>query len=132
MQAELIPQPLPQICPSHAQRWNTDQLADGIHRRHEGFAGEDHSAGETRTLSRRHFGQELLEVRVQLVDADHQQRVVFNGIQESGNLGSEIGRLQSHQQLSTPAGAEVNQRREVVFPQARFTADHQCLALWIL
>ncbi|CAI8156383.1 MAG: Uncharacterised protein [Synechococcus sp. CC9902] len=132
LQSKLIPQPFPQIGASHPQRRNTDQLADGIQFRHAGFAGEDDAAGETGTVSFRHLRQEVLQFRVQLIDSDHQQRVVFNGIQKSGDLGSEVRRLQPHQQLAAPAGAEMHQCRKVVFAQARFAADHQCSTVRIL
>ena len=66
-------------------------------------------------VSFRHLRQEVLQIRVQLIDAEYQQSFVFNGIQRSCDIGSEIRRLQPHQQFAAHAGAEMRLRPKVVF-----------------
>ena len=72
-----------------------------------------------------HSSQALLLIRVQLVNAAHQQSVLTDGIQENVGFLFEIGGSQSNQQLASLARAEVHQRRQVVFAKTRLASDHK-------
>ena len=64
-----------------------------------------------------------LEVALELVHPADQQGVGTDVLENPAPLPLEVHGIKAHQQASPGRGAEVNQCREVVLLQPRFTAD---------